>query len=380
MIWLKVLYVFSSLVVLLSLCQVEGKARHSVALHGANKLTPEQEQPKSSLWEYLSKYWRKAAKLAKFESEVERVNVRFKNAKWMVRRLIVMPITDNFQTNKADPMYGKLQFGDKCSLPNSLGQQIIRERYEVPWIFEITPLRNVPRKHIPPVVDTSKSPISKNGTSNGEVLIFDKNLRSWKPRLETAYISPLDFRAPENYIFLPQWLMHDMQLEAFDLVEISMLKIRLASLVKLQPLSLEWDDLIKESSVDPQVLLEQELNKYASLTFGSTITLSINQREYKFFVNETIAENGVPVMGVRIQDSDVRTDIDRSILDRFLMQRKKQLSERRAKQGDTSTNSSIGTKSTSTKKQSISEAKKNSTAKVANKKRSSTNKRDSNDL
>jgi hypothetical protein len=51
-----------------------------------------------------------------------------------------MPLTDAFQPHQADQMHGKIQYGDKCSLPTSIGRLIFEKRYEVPWIFEIKPL------------------------------------------------------------------------------------------------------------------------------------------------------------------------------------------------------------------------------------------------
>lgn len=135
--------------------------------------------------------------------------------------------------------------------------------------------------------------------------------------LEKAYISPLDFRSPENYIFMPRWLMRSMNIEANTLVDVSFVRIKLAGLVILQPLSLEWDKLV-EKHKNPQSLLEHEINKYSSLTAGSTIMIEVEGVEYPFHVKDTKAENGVSVKGVRVQDSDVKVDFDRSFLDNLI--------------------------------------------------------------
>ena len=66
---------------------------------------------------------------------------------------------------------------------------------------------------------------------------------------------------------------------------------------------------------DPKALLEHEINKYSSLTAGSTIYIEIKGKEYPIFVKKTQAEGGVSVIAVRVQDSDVKTDIDRTLLD-----------------------------------------------------------------
>lgn len=265
-------------------------------------------------------FWKKSLQLALYEQEVEDINAEHRAKRFMERRLIVMPLSDTFQTNKADPMFGKIQYGDKCSLPSSLGKQIFEQRYEVPWLFEMKPIRSIESNFAPHRLKL-KSSIRMDRTEAAEK--FDSALRRTKPRLEVGYISPLDFRAPENYIFLPKWIMNDMDLKPFDLVDISMVKMKLASLVKLQPLSLGWDTLVKNGKRNPQSLLEHELNKYSSLTAGTTIGISVDGEEYKFFVKDTIAEGGISVHAVRVQDSDIRADIDRSILDKFIEEDKK---------------------------------------------------------
>jgi regulator of protease activity HflC (stomatin/prohibitin superfamily) len=83
-----------------------------------------------------------------------------------------------------------------------------------------------------------------------------------------------------------------------------------------QPLSLEWDKLI-QTGADPKTLLEQELNKYSSLTAGSTIYIQVGGKEYPLYVKRTVGEDGIEVKAVRVQDADVNTDIDRSILDKL---------------------------------------------------------------
>ena len=138
--------------------------------------------------------------------------------------------------------------------------------------------------------------------------------------LDKAYISPLDFRSPENYIFLPKWLMHDLGLSPNDQVDVSFVRIKSAQLVVFQPLSAEWDDLLKKFD-DPKVLLEHEINKYSSLTAGSTIYIEIEGKEYPIYVKETFAEGGISVKAVCVQDSDIRTDIDRSVVDKLLKER-----------------------------------------------------------
>lgn len=267
--------------------------------------------------------WSRALKQTLFEQEVEDVNAVHKVDNHLVRRLIVMPLTDAFKPHQADLMHGKVQYGDKCSLPTSIGRLIFEKRYEVPWLFEIKPVTRANVQQTD-VLSTKLDHLedSQDSTHSAADRRIPKTptVASVKP-LEKAYISPLDFRSPENYIFLPKWLMKDLAVAPNDVVDVSFVRIKLADLVVFQPLSLEWDALI-EKVKDPKALLEHEINKYSSLTAGSTIYIEIDKQEYPLYVKATFAAGGVAVKAVRVQDSDIRTDIDRSILDELKKQKK----------------------------------------------------------
>ena len=254
---------------------------------------------------FLSNAWNRAVKQTLHEQEVEDINSVHKIDNHLVRRLIVMPLTDAFNPNQVNGMHGKVQYGDKCSLPGTIGRLIFEKPYEVPWLFEIIPVKSLEDRQAlsPDVVGTSKI---------GDNRSFDSKL------LSKAYLSPLDFRSPENYIFLPKWLMVTLGVEANDVVDVSFVRIKLASLVVLKPLTLEWDAMIQKGNRDPQTVLEHEVNKYSSLTAGSTIYIEVDGAELPLLVEETYAEGGVSVRGVRVQDSDIKVDIDRSYLDELI--------------------------------------------------------------
>lgn len=253
---------------------------------------------------FLSRAWNRAIKQTLYEQEVEDINAVHKIDNHLVRRLIVMPLTDAFNPNQVNGMHGKVQYGDKCSLPGTIGRLIFEKPYEVPWLFEIIP------------VNMSESKIlSKDAVSTSNLM--EKPSAGTK-LLKKAYLSPLDFRSPENYIFLPRWLMVTLGLRANDLVDVSFVRIKLASLVVLQPLTLEWDAMIEKGNRDPQTVLEHEVNKYSSLTAGSTIYIEVDGLELPLLVKETFAEGGVSVKGVRVQDSDIKVDIDRGHLDELI--------------------------------------------------------------
>lgn len=256
----------------------------------------------------LSKAFSMAVKQTLFEQEIEDLNSLHKFDDHLVRRLIVMPLSDAFNPNRASGMFGKIQYGDKCSLPTSLGRIIFEKPYEVPWIFEVKKVSDGNGNQNQPL---ASSPVLKN-----ESVDYPYNIT-----LDKAYISPLDFRAPENYIFMPRWLMKSLALQSNDLVDISFVRIKLAGLVVMQPLTLAWDKLI-EKNKNPQTVLEHEVNKYSSLTAGSTILIEVDGVEYAFHVKDTKAEGGVSVKGVRVQDSDVKVDFDRSCLDTLIQAEK----------------------------------------------------------
>jgi hypothetical protein len=257
-----------------------------------------------------------------FEQELEDVNAVHKIDNHLVRRLIVMPLTDAFNPNQASGMHGKVQYGDKCSLPSSIGRLIFEKPYEVPWLFEIKPIRNLSFYDVVTANLDSRTPI-------GDSPIAEKinGGNGANKTLDMAYISPLDFRAPENYIFVPNWLMKTLDLRPGDVADVSFVRIKLAGLVVFQPLTLSWDKLM-ETHLNPKSLLEHEINKYSSLTAGSTIAIEINGVEYPLLVKETKSESGVALRGVRVQDSDINVDINRGVLDEL----KKKLEAEKAKE------------------------------------------------
>ena len=249
---------------------------------------------------FLSSAWNRAVRQTLYEQEVEDVNAIHKIDNHLARRLIVMPLTDAFNPNQVNGMHGKVQYGDKCSLPGTIGRLIFEKPYEVPWLFEIIPVS----------ASRERTEIL-GGTGTDELPIETKVLSK-------AYLSPLDFRSPENYIFLPRWLMITLGLKSNDLVDVSFVRIKLASLVILQPLTLDWDVMISKGNRNPQTVLEHEVNKYSSLTAGSIIYIEVDGLELPLLVKETFAEGGVSVKGVRVQDSDIKVDIDREHLDKLI--------------------------------------------------------------
>lgn len=156
-----------------------------------------------------------------------------------------------------------------------------------------------------------------------------------------------------------------MRLKSYDLVDVSFVRIKLAGLVVMQPLSLDWDLLVAKNK-NPQTVLEHEVNKYSSLTKGSTILIQVDGIEYPFHVKDTKAEGGVSVKGVRVQDSDVKVDFDRSYLDSLIKAKKEQEAKEKPKATESTAKASPTKPSPSTPKiqPSISKATDSSGIKV----------------
>lgn len=256
----------------------------------------------------------RSVKQAVHEQSVEDQNSLHRIDNHLVRQLIVMPLTEGFNPSQINAMHGKVQYGDKASLPSSLGRLIFEKPYEVPWLFELKPIKDKCSATTPTTTTTDTT--TATATADDASVIIEP----FTP-LDKVYISPLDFRSPENYIYLPQWVMKNLNIQVNDVVEVSFIRIKLASLVTLVPLSIEWDDLIKTGQ-DPINILEHEVNKYSSLTSGSTIGIMHKNIEYRFYVKETKAEGGIAVKGVRVQDSDIKVDIDRTYIDSLLKKMK----------------------------------------------------------
>ncbi len=108
-----------------------------------------------------------------------------------------------------------------------------------------------------------------------------------------------------------------LKLAPGDTVNVSFLRLNMASLVVLQPVDSSWDKLLELCGTDPTEVLEHEINKFSSLTAGSTISIETRGVQCRFHVKSTVTDSGVAAYGVRIQDSDVRVEIDRSIVDQI---------------------------------------------------------------
>jgi hypothetical protein len=71
---------------------------------------------------------------------------------------------------------------------------------------------------------------------------------------------------------------------------------------------------VEKHGASVSTILENEINKYSTVTAGSTIAIKYDNEVYPLYVLKTISEDDISVWGVCIQDSDVRIEIDNSAL------------------------------------------------------------------
>uniref|UniRef100_I2CR02 Ubiquitin fusion degradation 1 n=1 Tax=Nannochloropsis gaditana (strain CCMP526) TaxID=1093141 RepID=I2CR02_NANGC len=199
---------------------------------------------------------------------------------------IVMPMTELFDPPLGSILHGKLQYSDKIMLPKSFIYEVLGRKLEPPWHFEITPLDDL--------YTGAPSPF------------LAPSLAHWRRRhpVQALHASNFDFRAPENYIFMPDWMMLSLRLRPRDVVAMRFVRLPEGGLVSFQPHQAAFNKLANVHAV-----LEQELKYYSCVTQGTTIRFKHNGKEYALDVLETLGPKDVKVDAIKIQDSDIRTDI-----------------------------------------------------------------------
>ena len=83
------------------------------------------------------------------------------------------------------------------------------------------------------------------------------------------FCSPLDFRAPENFLFVPLWMLRSLRAKPYDVVFMTWVKLNDGVTIELQP---HQDAFLQLAN--PRSVLENELKYYSSATRGSTISSS----------------------------------------------------------------------------------------------------------
>jgi ubiquitin fusion degradation protein 1 len=113
-----------------------------------------------------------------------------------------------------------------------------------------------------------------------------------------SHCGVLEFTGEENSVFLPNWMMENMQLQERDLVIVKNASLDRGTYMKLQP---HTTDFIHVSNMKD--LLEDILRNFSCLTVGDTITINHNSK--KFYIN--ILETK-PSAAINIIDTDCEVE------------------------------------------------------------------------
>ncbi|CAG9770798.1 unnamed protein product [Ceutorhynchus assimilis] len=101
----------------------------------------------------------------------------------------------------------------------------------------------------------------------------------------------LEFVADEGKVYLPLWMMHNMNLEEGELVQMESVSLPVGTFSKFQPLSPEFLDI-----TNPKAVLENCLRSFACLTKGDVIAVQYNQKIYELCVLETKPGNAISII------------------------------------------------------------------------------------
>uniref|UniRef100_A0A7R9UCA8 Uncharacterized protein n=2 Tax=Pinguiococcus pyrenoidosus TaxID=172671 RepID=A0A7R9UCA8_9STRA len=190
-----------------------------------------------------------------------------------------MPMSDELDPPAGHPGHGRLQYCDRAMIPASLARDIMQHKLDYPWQFELSPFQNGPL------------PLATS-------------------LCQRLYCGILIQRvSPENFIFLPKWMMRALGLKPRDEIVLKHRKLPAARQVKFRPLK-------RMKLSQPRAVLENELKHYSTVTRGSTVTFHYNGRLYEMIVEDVNAGRQGAVEAASIEDTDVTTEILQSVEER----------------------------------------------------------------
>ena len=267
--------------------------------------------------------FREANKRAELEQRVEDYNALQKASGSFHRAVLVLPLTSDFDPPPGQPGHGKVQFSDRVSMARSVGAELTKRAYEVPWHFELEALEPREDADLVRALGHAGEAVRSRELLSGRALANAPPARSrpgdaqgpgigMLPRLDKVYCSPLDFRAPENFVFCPLWMLRELRVLPYDVLLVTWVKLNDGVTIELQP---HQDAFLKLAN--PRAVLEAELKYYSSATRLSTISLLHDGAQYDFDVTATVGKDGLKVdeynpekcEAVAIQDADVSLDL-----------------------------------------------------------------------
>ncbi|EKX74291.1 signal peptide containing protein [Theileria equi strain WA] len=254
----------------------------------------------SHFFKGLSNYVRQAVNIAKLELYVDDVNVMLKCENKKERLLIVLEYGDafdrNFSLNKTEDGNSiRMNNSDKVLLPEELLSLLLDENVRVPWQFIIQKVHRVTQLGRPLTHTCVQSTVDD----------FFSARNSHNERISCA---SFDFRAQDNFIFIPKWMMKSLNIRPYDIIYLSHIQLLDATYVKIMPMEKEFFDL-----KEPKLILEQHLKHYSTLTRGAIIPISHKNRLYNLKVVSINTEKKQNIECASIQDIDVAVDLVRAI-------------------------------------------------------------------
>ena len=237
----------------------------------------------------LKKKWEQARSLALLEQVVEDHNAEIVATApdavtgMMSRRLIVLPLDERFDPPMGVFSHGHVQTGDKMSLPAIFWPAIQKSKAEVPWLFQVSRI-------------------------DDEGITSERFEYAEDPGLKSVVGGAIDFRSPDNYVFLPRWMMLALALKPRDVVDVKLIEtVPPGSAVQLRPHTTAFTKIANH-----QAVLETELKHYSALTRGSTIPFDYNKQRYYFdVVDLRSAPRGEKVPMAKVQDCDIAAEFVR---------------------------------------------------------------------
>jgi Ubiquitin fusion degradation protein UFD1 len=258
----------------------------------------------NSLSKIVARRWNKAASWVEHEQQyVEDYNANViaqassPGQAVRHRRLICLPLDERFDPPMGMFSHRHVQSGDKMSLPSCFLKAIHLNHAEVPWLFSVSRVEGVTGPRVEFAMDQPDATDDEK-----DVITECKPLRD----LDQVVGGPLDFRAPNNYVFLPLWMMRALGLRPRDIVQVEQITtVEKGALAKFRPHSAQF---AKDIS-DPRSVLETELRHYSALTQGSTIAFDYNKKRYWLDVVELRSSpRNLKVDMIKVQDCDIATD------------------------------------------------------------------------
>ncbi|GIX62451.1 ubiquitin fusion degradation protein 1, putative [Babesia caballi] len=250
---------------------------------------------------------RKSLDRARVENYVRDVNLQLRKKPHIQRLLVVLELGEPFSRSCRSAEGRRMLLGnsDKVSLPEDILTQLTDGNVAVPWQFVIQKVHRC---------DLASAPAESGSslpTTNDDV--FRRGKRAWlhsspttaeDGHKERLACSSLDFRPQDSFIFLPRWMMESLELQPYDVVHLSQLKLPDAVFVSIAPLESSFFEL-----VSPKAVLEEQLKHYSTLTRGSTIPITHDGVTYHLRVLRIETEDCKDAECASIQDTDVSTDL-----------------------------------------------------------------------